>query len=272
MAFMAPPASNIRDEDRLPILGFNAKAGRLFLHDRFQQADGEWATVKTDITMQQPAFAIDFGRLEVGWILFSENRAPLFSMVPYGAALPPQPESPGATAAGKPFRFKAGFRVPVIGQAIGGVRELAGNAGALIGGMNNLHTEFEASAEAQYGRIPLVRMANVLEVRAGQSSNYQPVFSIVRYVDRQAKLLGPRTVSPPGIPLAAASPAARVPAPPIARPVVAPVVAPVAARTPPPTRQAPPSRAPIDSWDDEPPARVPPAASVAGWADDAIPY
>ncbi len=261
MAFMAPPAT-ASNEDRTPFLGFNAKAGRLFLHDRMQLADGEWTTVKTDITMTQPAFAVDFGRLETGWIHFS-NLGPQFSLAFYGQPLPAQPDSPGNTATGKPIRFKAGFRIPVIGQGIGGVRDFRGNAGALINGMNELHTEYEASPEARAGKIPLVKMTNVLEVQAGQSSNFQPVFTVLRYVDRPADLLGPRIVPPPGAQAVTARPQVAAAAP-----------HPLASRAP---VRAPAYDAPPDRWDDERwnvplPARVPAVASAAGWADDEIPF
>lgn len=261
MAFMAPSSPADRGEDRPPVLGFNAKTGRLYLHDRAPDADGDWVTVKTEVTMRQPAFAVDFGRLETGWIFFS-NVGPLWSMAFYGQPIPACPDSPGTNAKGKALRFKAGFRVPVIGGAIGGMREFAGNAGALINGMNELHTAYEESVEARAGKIPLVKMTNVTEVRSGQSSNFQPVFTVVRYVDRPADL-GPRTVPPPGAPIAALRVAAHSPA---SRPTPTPAQPARAAATrmsPPPTRYAPPE----DRWADEP-ALV----NASGWADDEIPF
>lgn len=262
MAFMAPPVTR-SDEDRTPILAFNAKAGRLFFIDREQQPDGEWTTVKDDITMRQPTFAVDFGRLETGWIYFSQV-GPQFSMAFYGQPMPAQPDSPGNNAVGKALRFKAGFRVPVISQAIGGLRELRGNAGALINGMNELHTKYEAAPEARAGKIPLVRMADVTEVRSGQSSNFQPVFTIDGWVDRPAAL-GPRTVPPPGVPAAPR------------RQPTQPAHAAATRISPPPARYAPPE----NRWDDVPPARsewspdgrfqerVP---AMASFADDEIPF
>jgi hypothetical protein len=197
MAFMAAPAPAGIHEDSAPVLAFNAKAGRLFLLDRVQDTNGDWSPKKTDVTMQQPAFAVDFGRLETGWIHFSGGRAPIFIMAPHGQQCPPEPDSPGTSNTGRTLRFKAGFRLPVISQAIGGVREFAGNSGAMITGMNELHTLFEAAPEARAGQIPVVRMTDVLEVQSGQSSNFQPVFTIIAWADRPA-ILGPRTVAPPG--------------------------------------------------------------------------
>lgn len=261
MAFMAAPATASND-DRMPFLGFNAKAGRLFLHDRKQQADGEWVSIKTDVTMTQPAFAVDFGRLETGWIHFS-NVGPLMSMAFYGQPMPACPESPGNNALGKPLRYKAGFRVPVIGQGIGGLRDFRGNAGALINGMNELHTQYEESGEARAGKIPLVKMTNVLEVHAGQSSNFQPVFTVLRWVERPVEKLGPRMVPPPGS------------IPPVVRQAVPPVSATIH-RMPRPTNDdwAPinDDMPPDDRWDDERPARAASGGARTTYRDEPIPF
>lgn len=251
MAFMTAPASAAgSNEPRTPILGFNAKSGRIFLLDRTQDATGEWSSVKTDVTMQQPPFLVDFGRLETGWIHFSANQAPVFVMAPHGEACPAQPASPGTTNTGRPLRFKAGFRLPVVSNAIGGVREFAGNSGALINGMNELHSAYEIAPEAREGKIPAVRMIDTIEIEAGQSSNYQPVFQIIGWASRPATL-GPRSVPAPG-----AAAAARVPP------------------TPPAARTAP-VRAAAEAWNEIATAFVngnhAPVVGT-GWADSEIPF
>jgi hypothetical protein len=247
--FMTPPVSAARThEDSPPVLGFNAKAGRLFLLDRVQDAAGDWSSVKTDVTMQQPPFAVDFGRLEVGWIHFQHGRAPEFVLAPFGEMIPAQPTSPGVNDQGKPLRFKAGFRVPVISNAIGGVREMAGNSAAMIVGMNELHTAFEAAPEARAGKIPVVRMTDVVEVESGQSSNFQPVFTIIAWADRPP-VLGPRTVPPPGAPVTRLTPRAEA-------------------------AHAAPARRPVDdeSWREEfnVPAGMNGRSTPTAWHDDAI--
>ena len=210
MAFMSPPPG-ASGESFTPILAYKAPAGRLFVRDRVQNASGDWETTETDITMAQPAFALDFGRLEVGWCHFTAGAAPQWNMVPYGQKMPDRPPSPGKDDRGKDLNYRNGFRLPVAGNAIGGVRELAGNSNALITGMNEVHTQYEAAPEAAMGKIPVVKMVDVIAVRAGQSTNFQPVFEIVAWVDRP-DVLGPRTV-----------PAPRAPAP-VAPPVAPPVV------------------------------------------------
>ena len=219
MAFMTVQASGGGGDaaDRLPVISYNAKAGRLFLLDRSQGADGTWSTNKVDVTMKQPAFAVDFPSLEIGWQYFPAGAAPVFIMVPFGAPLPQKPASPGNDDKGKAIQFKMGFRVKVVGSEIGGVRELAGNASTSIEGMNALHTIYEAAPEAAQGKIPLVKMTNVIPVKAGQSENFMPVYEVQRWVDRPAVLGAPPAKVEEPAPVAAAPKPTNHVAPPAAK-------------------------------------------------------
>lgn len=194
MAFMQPPSA--ANGEFVPIISYNAVSGRLSLRDRTQNISGEWEAKETDVTMAQPPFAVDFGRLEVGWVFFVKGAAPLWALVPYGERMPERPASPGNDVAGKALNYRQGFRVPVAGNAIGGVREMAGQSAALINGLNELHSAYEASPEAAMGKIPVVKMVRTDAIKSGQATNYQPVFEIVAYVDRP-EVLGPRTVPAP---------------------------------------------------------------------------
>lgn len=186
MAFIVVPKQESYEE-RIPILSYDAKAGRMFLIDRVQNGE-EWETAKTDVTMTQPQFAVDFGRLQAGWALFQAGQAPLWELSYYGNPLPACPPSPGNDAKGKPLRYKTAFRVLVMGQQIKGLRELGGNSASILAGINELHTAFESAPESVAGKIPLVKMTNVLPIKSGQSTNYQPVFTIQSWVDRPAPL------------------------------------------------------------------------------------
>lgn len=214
MAFMTVATSSGGGDggDRLPILKYDARAGRIFTLDRVQNGDA-WETVQTDITMKQPAFAVDFGSLEVGHAYFSAGQAPQWAVAYFGQPMPARPASPGDDDKGKPLSFKPAFRVRVVGQGIGGVREFGGNSNAFINGMNVLHTAFEAAPEATAGKIPVVKLTDTLPIKSGQSTNYAPVFTIVQWVDRPGAL-GVRAVPPPAsAPKAAARPANHVPPP-----------------------------------------------------------
>jgi hypothetical protein len=259
MAFMTAPTTTGGGE-RLPILKFDARAGRLFTIDRSQAADGTWVTQPTDITMSQPPFCVDFGTLEVGWAHFAPGGAPLWAVDYYGQPQQPRPASPGNDEKNKALQFKPAFRVKVAGQGIGGVREFGGSSGALITGMNDLHTRFEAAPEAATGKIPVVRMSSTTAIKSGQSTNYMPVFEIVAWVDRPT-VLGERMVPVPGRALSTAPTPASVPVPPPApRPVVPPQPVPQPVHTAPQQPAAP--------------AYAPPAPSARATAlvDDDLPF
>ncbi len=235
MAFMTTPTSAGGGE-RLPILKFDARAGRLFIIDRIQAADGNWNSQPTDITMSQPPFCVDFGTLEVGWAHFAPGGVPLWTVDYYGQPQKPRPDSPGKDDKNQAQQFKQAFRVKVAGQGIGGVREFGGNSAALINGMNDLHTRFEAAPEAGTGQIPVVRMSSTMAIKAGQSTNYMPVFEIVGWTERP-KMLGERMVPVPGRQISAPTPTSVPVPPPAPRPapmVMAPAVAP-----PPASQRAP---------------------------------
>jgi hypothetical protein len=194
MAFMQPPVA--ASGDFTPVLAYKANQGRLYVRDRVQDAGGQWETTETEVTQAQPPFAVDFGSLQVGWCHFVAGAAPQWAMVPYGQPMPERPVSPGNDDKGKALNYRQGFKVLVAGNAIGGVRELAGNSAALITGMNELHSQYEAAPEAAMGKIPVVKLVNTIPVKTGQSTNFQPVFVIQAWVDRP-DILGPRTVAAP---------------------------------------------------------------------------
>ena len=199
-------AQNAGGGDRLPVLKYDARAGRFFLMDRVENA-GVWETIQSELPIGTATFAMDFGSVEVGWFLFPKGAAPMMVTVPYGHPLPPQPAAVGTTTddrTGKerPNNFKMGFRLKVAGKVLAGtvngtVRELAANAGVTIEGLNELHTAFEAAPEAAAGKIPVVKVAQVIPTKSGQSTNYKPAFEIVTWADRPVDMLGPRTVPAP---------------------------------------------------------------------------
>ena len=182
--------------DFTPILAYKANSGRLYVRDRVQDMNGQWTSTETEVTKEQPSFAVDFGNLSVGWCHFVAGSAPQWLMVPYGQPMPARPVSPGKDDTGKDLNYRQGFRVPVAGNGIGGVRELAGNSAALINGMNELHSAYESAPEAAVGKIPVVKMTDTIAVKTGQSTNFQPIFTVMTYVDRP-EVLGPRTVPAP---------------------------------------------------------------------------
>lgn len=180
--------------DFLPIIKYDARAGRMFRADR---ADGE--TTQHDITRNFKA-VFDFENMEVGWIHFAAGQAPGFVMVPFGTPLPAQP-SPD---------HRHGVRVIVkLSKEVGGdCRELAGTAVSLLKGIDILQDQYTAGVVKNRGKLPVVELEDTIPIESSgkgtKSTNYQPVFTIVAWVDRPKDLVA----SPRGAPAAAAAPAA----------------------------------------------------------------
>lgn len=168
--------------DYADIVKYDARAGRMFRVDRTQGASG-WETNNVEITSGFQA-VMDLDNISVGWALFAAGVAPQFAMVPLGQDLPPRPSD----------QHKQGFRMMVkLGKQSGGdIREIASQAKVVIAAMDQLHTEFTAAKAANPGKLPVVALTGttpVVSTGKGQSStNYAPVFQIVKWVDRPVEL------------------------------------------------------------------------------------
>ncbi len=176
MALLTP--SENTGGDFLPIIKYDSRAGRIFRVDR-----GDGVSTPVDITRSFKAL-FDFEAVEVGYILFSAGGAPAFSMVPYGAAMPPKPTPD----------YKQGIRLHVkLAPACGGdVRELAGTANAFLRGINAVHDEYLRLAPANPGKLPVLTLQDTIAVESGggtkKSTNYQPVFAIAGWAPRPADM------------------------------------------------------------------------------------
>jgi hypothetical protein len=164
--------------DFLPIVKFDARAGRFFRVDR---EDG--VSTPHDITRNFKA-VFDFENLEVGWILFNAGSAPDFQMVPFGTDRGAKPSD----------GHKGGIRMSVklSGECGGDCRELAGTSGAMMKGIDLLHDEYIAGAAANPGKLPVVVLEDTIPIESGsgakKSTNYQPVFQIIGWVKRPSGL------------------------------------------------------------------------------------
>jgi len=185
MALGLPQASG--GEDRTPVIKYDARAGRLFRVDR-AQVNGSWVTNDVEVT---PVFQaiMDLERIEIGWLYFPTGAAPEITTAPFGSAMPPKPSD----------KHRSGFRVHMLtGKQTGGdVREMASNAQVSIKGMDALHDAFLTGAKANPGKLPVVKLGQTVPVSTSgkgadgkpvSSTNYQPVWEIVKWVDRPAEL------------------------------------------------------------------------------------
>lgn len=162
--------------DFLPIIKYDARAGRFFRRDRLQ-VDGQWTATDVDVSDGFTA-AFDFDSCEVGWIKFGGGGNPDFKLAPIGQPLPPKPNDD----------YKQGFRLRIWGKSLGGWREFSHTAKTVLGVIDRLHDEYVKAAPLHPGQIPVLKSAGVVAIVTGngatKSTNYQPSLSIVGWVER----------------------------------------------------------------------------------------
>jgi hypothetical protein len=180
-------------------------------------ASGSWESAAVEVT---PVFQaiFDLENIETGWLHFPTGGAPDIRTVKIGSALPDRPSE----------KHRTGFRVlMLLGQQSGGdVREMAANAAVAIKGMDLLHDAYMASPDMKSGMLPVVRLSGTLPITTsgkanGQpvsSTNYQPVWQIVKWVPRPQQLMPgydpQKEAAAPPQQAAAAPPAQAAPPPP----------------------------------------------------------
>lgn len=182
--------------DIKPYIKYDSRAGRMFRIDRSQNATGQYESKEVDIT-KEATFIADMANIRVGWVNFTAQ-GPIQRMVILGKdPLPPKPTD--LNAEGKPA-FKQGFEIDVLlsKEAGGGpARKLGSSAGCVIEAMDALHDAYTSAPEAAAGKLPVVKLADAKAVKAGQSTNYKPIFEIVNWLERPAGLPMPTVTGSP---------------------------------------------------------------------------
>lgn len=184
--------------DFLPIVKYDARAGRIFRVDRTNDGSG-WTTDSVDITSNFKALA-DFENIETGWINFATGGAPDFRMVKIGDSLPPKPSE----------NHKNGIRFLVkLARECGGdkpIRELAGVAKVFLAGIEQIYVAYQEGKAANPGKLPVIVMDGSSPVKSGsgekQSTNYQPKFRISGWAPRGDLTYQPKAAAPAAAPSA----------------------------------------------------------------------
>jgi len=164
--------------DFLPILKFNAKEGELRLVNRIFEG-GEWSTRETDVTQSFKAIA-DMEGLMVGWIKFPANSAPQTQLVPAGEDYGEAPT--------KDYREGVRLIFKMSREIDGSTREFMSTAIGVWAAIDELHDAYEEAAPDHPGKLPIVRLAKVVEQSTKQGTVYAPQFEIVGWADRPADM------------------------------------------------------------------------------------
>jgi hypothetical protein len=188
--------------DFMPILKFDARAGRLFRMDRTDTGAG-FVSEPVDITAEFKAI-VDFENVEVGWIDFTPGSAPDFVLVKMGQALPPRPSD----------RHKNGVRfILKLAKGCAGerpIREMAGTSKAFLSGIEAVFTAWLAQKDKHAGKLPVIVLEKTTPIKSGSgertSTNYQPSFRIVSWAPRGDLAFVAKAVAP-AAPIAATPPA-----------------------------------------------------------------
>lgn len=215
MPFGIPGSESSNGAAFLGRIQYDARVGFWQIIKRVPNSDGGWGDDKGE-QFKNPIFLMDLGSLEVGFIHYSSP--PVFLVVPYGKAIPPQPQDmQQAQGDGKPRKsFQPGFRVKVASSKTFGDSEayyFSSNSKNTMESMDDLYQSYEQKPEAAAGQVPIVqctgtRVVEVKNNKGGVNRFYSPQFAIVGWHDR-LEVFGERTVPAPG----ARAPVAPAPAP-----------------------------------------------------------
>lgn len=180
-------SSETASSDFLPLVSYNAKAGRLKYSQRVE-VNGRWEKQEEDVSFQQPAFVADMKNIQIGWLFFKAGMAPVRSLVRIGHPLPPCPVGDyGIDERGNANKPKQGFALRVL-DSNRIVREFSSNAGSVLNAIDALHTEYENRPGEAQDMLPVLQFTGATEVKGKHGSNYSPNFQIIKWVPRPAEL------------------------------------------------------------------------------------
>lgn len=165
-------------DDIIPIVKYDAKAGRMFRRDRVN-GDNE----QVDITRSFKA-VFDFENLETGHIAFPVGGAPDFALARIGDRAPEKPSAD--------HRPGARILVKLTKDCGGDVRELASTAKAFLRGLDAAHDAYEAGKAANPGKLPVYILKDTVPITSegggNKTTNYSPVFELTSWVARPSDL------------------------------------------------------------------------------------
>ena len=185
------------NEDFVPFLKYNAKAGRFYA-----RPDGG----DKEVEIINPRFVVDFENIKTGWIFFPEAGQGAPQKV-WDANIVEMAAKPGE-------KFRRGFQVNVVGNdklpQLGGgtlgLREWCANANNANTAISKMFEAWETGAQEHPGQVPFFACKQVIPVTGQYGTNYEPDFVLVTWIDR-AKVAALNEAAPAPAPAPAPRPA-----------------------------------------------------------------
>jgi hypothetical protein len=155
-----------------PLVKWDGRVGRLYTQDREQQRNGEWQSVRNDITDNFCA-VFDMGGVEHGYMRFPTGGPPETRLYPMAEDIGEAPEGEN---------WQEGFRLRVRMPSEDFWRTLMSSAIGLWRSLSLLHDRYLELARKHPGKVPLVELIDVIEIKA-RTPSYAPTFGIIGWVD-----------------------------------------------------------------------------------------
>lgn len=193
--------------DIVPIVKYDARAGRVFRVDRTNDGQG-YVNTPVDITRSFKAI-FDLENVEVGWLNFNTGGAPSFTLVAMGQAIPPRPT--------QDHRNGARVMIKLAKECAGDepIREIASVAKVFLIGLEELYHQYAAQKDANSGKLPVVVLEDSVPITSGSgaksSTNYQPKFKITGWAPRGDLAFKPKSSGAPPAAQSSAPPAGSAP-------------------------------------------------------------
>ena len=157
--------------ESFPLAKWDGRVGRFYTQDREQDERGEWQSVQNDVTDGLVA-AFNLAGIEHGWIRFPKGAAPEMVMVPMGKDIGEVPEGEN---------WQEGLRLQAKMPGEDFWRTMMSSAVGLWRSLDRLHDQYLELAPAHPGKVPVVELLDVMEIKA-RTTSYMPSFRIIGWV------------------------------------------------------------------------------------------
>ena len=148
---------------------------------KFSAKTNSWSVRGTDgedREIQLPTFVADLDNIETGWMRLRKGQAPERVMDPSDREAP----KPGDD-------FKRGFVMTVFSPTFfNGAAEFSSNAVHLSDAVRQVYREYAAAKELNPGKLPVIACTGSQPMKDPHGTNYRPILTIVRWVDRPPEL------------------------------------------------------------------------------------